>query len=186
MTLDASEIAGLLLTPGAGEGADQHTLMALEAALDVAVRRVKVPQRAANAAAVNFVSEQTHQLADGLGVSTNELAIGGRFFGGRVCLMAAAQGLDIGALALLSYPLHPPGKPDRLRVDRFPQIVVPCLFVSGTRDPFGKREEFDAHVGKIRGPVATRWLEGDTHAPKPSFNDEIGRVVRDWLAEFKR
>jgi predicted alpha/beta-hydrolase family hydrolase len=186
MNPDAREIAGLLLTPGAGGGADQHTLLALEAALDIKVRRVKVPQRAPNAAAVNFVAKQTHRLADDLGVATNELAIGGRSFGGRVCSMAAAEGLDIGALALLSYPLHPPGKPDTARVDHFPQIVVPCLFVSGTRDPFGKPEEFDAHVGTIGGRVTTHWLEGGTHAPKPSFDNEIARVARDWLVEFRR
>ena len=76
MTRATSEIAGLLLTPGAGGDADHHTLVALEAELEVAVRRVKVPQRTANSAAVNFVTEQTRQLADELGAATTELTIG--------------------------------------------------------------------------------------------------------------
>jgi predicted alpha/beta-hydrolase family hydrolase len=135
---------------------------------------------------VHFVSEQTSQLAAELGVATNELAVGGRSFGGRVCSMAAAEGLDVGALVLLSYPLHPPGKPDRVRVDHFPQIAVPCLFLSGARDPSGKPAEFDAHVRKIGGNVTTHWLEGGAHAPKPSFDDEIARVARDWLVELRR
>ena len=172
----------MLLTPGAGGDADHHTLVALEAELEVAVRRVKVPQRTANSAAVNFVAEQTRQLADELGAATTELAIGGRSFGGRVCSMAAAGELDVGALVLLSYPLHPPGKPEKLRVDHFRGIVTPCLFVSGTKDPFGKPEEFDTHVGNIAGRVTTHWIEGGAHAPKPSSNAEIVRVVGDWLA----
>ncbi len=179
------EIAGLLLTPGAGGGADQHTLVALEAELDIAVRRVKVPQRTANEAAVSFVGEQTREPAEELGAVTDELAIGGRSFGGRVCSMAAADGLDIGALVLLSYPLHPPGKPDKLRVDHFRRIVAPCLFVSGTSDPFGKPDEFSAHVGTIAGPATTHWIEGGAHAPKPSADEEISRVVKNWLARLE-
>ena len=177
-------MTGLLLTPGAGGGADHHTLVALEAGLGVAVRRVKVPQRTASEAAVSFVSEQTHELAEDLGVATSELAIGGRSFGGRVCSMAVACGLDVGALVLLSYPLHPPGKPDKLRVDHFGEIDVPCLFVSGTRDPFGTPEELGAHVGKIAGPVTTHWIDGAAHAPRPPADDEIVRVVGDWLADL--
>lgn len=130
---------------------------------------------------MSFVAEQTRALADKLGVATSELAIGGRSFGGRVCSMAAADELGVAGLVLLSYPLHPPGKPDKLRVDHFPKIVVPCLFVSGTRDPFGRPEEFDAQVGKIAGPVTTHWIDGGAHAPKPSSDGEIVRVVRDWL-----
>ena len=70
------------------------------------------------------------------------VALGGRSFGGRMCSMAVAEGLPAAALVLIAYPLHPPGRADRLRVEHFPQISVPCLFVSGTRDPFGTPDEF--------------------------------------------
>ena len=99
--------------------------------------------------------------------------------------MAAADELEVGALVLLSYPLHPPGQPDKLRVDHFAEIAAPCLFVSGTRDPFGKPEEFDAHLGRIAGRVTTHWIEGGAHAPKPSANDEIIRMVSNWLARLQ-
>ncbi len=51
-----------------------------------------------------------------------------------MCSMAVAEGLPVAALVLVSYPLHPPGKPDRLRTEHFPVLAVPCLFVSGRRD----------------------------------------------------
>ena len=50
--------------------------------------------------------------------------------------MAAAEGLEVAALVLVSYPLHPPGRPERLRTAHFPDLDLPCLFVSGRRDAF--------------------------------------------------
>ncbi len=52
--------------------------------------------------------------------------------GGRICSIAVANGLPAAGLVLMGYPLHPPGKHEKLRVDHFPQLNVPCLFVSGT------------------------------------------------------
>ena len=56
-------------------------------------------------------------------------------------LLAEEQLAD--GLLLLSYPLHPPGKPDQLRTQHLPQIHVPTLFVHGTRDPFGSIDEIE-------------------------------------------
>jgi predicted alpha/beta-hydrolase family hydrolase len=95
--------------------------------------------------------------------------------------MAVAEGLPAAGLVLLSYPLHPPGKPDRLRVDHFPQIDVPCLFVSGDRDPFGTPGEFAAHLPSIPGAVTTEWVEGGRHDVK-GRDDELVEVVRAWVA----
>jgi len=53
-----------------------------------------------------------------------------------MCSMAVAEGLAASGLVLISYPLHPPGRPERMRMDHFPAIQVPCLFISGTRDAF--------------------------------------------------
>ena len=93
--------------------------------------------------------------------------------GGRMCSMAVAEGLPAAGLALFSYPLHPPGKPDKLRVEHFGAIDVPTLFVSGDRDPFGTPEEFANHLGAIPGSVTVHWLEGQGHNPKPKFDTEI-------------
>jgi hypothetical protein len=62
------------------------------------------------------------------------IAIGGKSLGGRIASYLAAAGAPIRALLLLGYPLHPAGRPERLRADHFPRIKVPTLFVQGTRD----------------------------------------------------
>ena len=56
-------------------------------------------------------------------------------------------------LVLLGYPLHPPGKPEKLRVEHFPRLTMPVLFVSGTRDAFGTPAELKRHAKKVKGPV---------------------------------
>jgi len=56
-------------------------------------------------------------------------------------------------LVLLSYPLHPPKKPENLRVEHFADVRVPCLFVSGNNDPFGTQDEFNQHLKQINGRV---------------------------------
>lgn len=129
--------AGLVVTPGASADRDHATLVAIEAGIpELAVLRLtlgtnRVPR------AVDKIGEAGEAFADELGVKPNKIAYGGRSFGGRSCSVAVAEGLPAAALVLLSYPLHPPGKPDKLRVDHFGDIDVPTLFVSGERDPFG-------------------------------------------------
>ena len=185
---DMSPVAGLLLTHGAGGGADQHTLVALEEGLDMPVRCIeftyrregrRFPDRAPKLIAeVRFAAET---FADELGTTTARLVLGGRSMGGRMCSMAVAEGLPAAGLALLSYPLHPPGKPDKLRVEHFGGIEVPTLFVSGDRDPFGTPEEFANHLGAIPGSVTVHWLEGQGHNPKPKFDTEIVVAVGAFL-----
>ena len=114
---DKSPVDGLLLTHGAGGGADQHTLVALEDTLDVPVRRVeftyrhegrRFPDRAPKLIAE--VRSAAETLAADLGTTTARLVLGGRSMGGRMCSMAVAEGLPAAGLVLLSYPLHPPGQ----------------------------------------------------------------------------
>jgi predicted alpha/beta-hydrolase family hydrolase len=64
---------------------------------------------------------------------------------------------------LICYPLHPPGKPDRLRVEHLTAINVPCLFVSGTKDPFGTPEELERWTATIPGDVHHVWIDGARH-----------------------
>jgi len=182
------EPAGLLLTPGAGRGRDHHTLVALEAGLAPRpVARVDFPYRQAGRRApdraptlVASVVDAARGLAERLGVDTGSLVLGGRSMGGRMCSMAVAEGLDAAGLVLLSYPLHPPGKPERLRVEHLPALDVPCLFVSGTRDPFGTPAELEAATAAIPGPVTHVWLEGGRH-DVADRDDEIVAAVRGWL-----
>lgn len=189
LDVEPNAVAGVLLFPGAGGNADQHTLVALDSGLDVPVRREefayrregrRFPDRAPKLIAEVRAAAET--FAAGLGTTTARLVLGGRSMGGRMCSMAVAEGLEAAALVLLSYPLHPPGKPDKLRVEHFSGIDVPSLFVSGDRDPFGTPDEFAAHFGAISGDVTVRWLEGQGHNPKPRVDAEIVAAVAAFLA----
>ncbi|GAA4390272.1 alpha/beta hydrolase family protein [Tsukamurella soli] len=83
---------------------------------------------------------------------------GGQSYGGRMASMAAA-GVDGGdgpapsGLLLLSYPLHPPGKPEKARTEHLPRIAVPTVFVHGRRDPFASEEELAAAAALIPAPT---------------------------------
>ena len=65
-------------------------------------------------------------------VAPSPIVLGGRSMGGRMCSMAVAEALPAAGLVLISYPLHPPGKPDNLRIEHLPSLALPCLFISGT------------------------------------------------------
>ena len=182
----------LLLTPGAGSGRDHRTLVALEAALaPLPVERVDFPYRKEGRKApdrapklIAAVREEAARLAASAGVDPASIVLGGRSMGGRMCSMAVAEGLPSAGLVLLSYPLHPPGKPDRLRVEHLPDLRVPVLFVSGTKDPFGTPAELEAAAAAIPGPVTFEWLDGVGHDPKGRDADIAG-VVGDWLRSLR-
>lgn len=173
--------AGLLVTPGASADRDNRTLVALDSGLDLPVERITVRSRAVRKVH-DQLREDMEDFADRLGVDPSELVIGGRSFGGRMCSMLAALGEPVAGLVLLSYPLHPPGKSDELRVDHFADIDVPVLFVSGTRDPFATPDGLEAHARMIPGPVELRWLEGEPHAPKDDA--AVVAAVQGWLSGF--
>ncbi|AEG43243.1 alpha/beta family hydrolase [Isoptericola variabilis] len=183
--------AGLLLTPGAGATREHRALVAVERALDeleppLRTRRVDFPYRLAGRrmpdrppVAIAHVRSEAERFAAELGVGTERLLLGGRSYGGRMCSMAVAEGLPAAGLVLLSYPLHPPGRPDRLRVEHLPRLDVPVLLVSGDRDPFGSPEELAEHTAAIPGPV--------THVTLPGAHDlrgrdaEVAAAVARWV-----
>jgi predicted alpha/beta-hydrolase family hydrolase len=90
--------------------------------------------------------------------------LGGQSYGGRQAAMLCADSPDlVGGLVLLSYPLHAPGKPDQPRIQHLPKLQVPCLFVHGTRDPFGSIEEIQSAVKLIPGRTELLGVEGAGH-----------------------
>ena len=160
-----------MLTPGASAGREHSGLRAIDDALSakgVAVDRVEFPGQAAGkrrtdppAVCIATVRDASAALAERLSVPPNRIVLGGRSFGGRMCSMAVADGLEAAALVLVSYPLHPPGRPDRLRTEHFPEVHVPCLFVSGRRDAFATPEELERETAAVAGPVTLVLLDGD-------------------------
>ncbi len=97
--------------------------------------------------------------------------------------MAVAEGLPASGLVLVSYPLHPPGRPDNLRTEHFPQLDVPCLFLSGTKDAFASPDELEAATSLIPAPVTHVWLEGGDHG-LGRHHAEVATVVARWVAEL--
>ncbi len=184
-------VRGLILFHGAGGDRDHALFLALEAALDIPVARINCPYRQKGPGRrppdrmpklLDAVNEAVSGSAEAWGVAPSDIALGGRSMGGRAASIAVAEGLESAGLVLLSYPLHPPGKPEKLRVDHFPQIDVPVLLVQGDRDPFGKPDEFKDHLSAIPGAVNECWLTGPRSAHDPKGReDEIVPVVVDWL-----
>jgi uncharacterized protein len=183
---------GLLLTPGAGADRDQATLVALDQAASAAgaeVVRLDFPYRRAGRKAPDkapVMIESVREGASSLAASSSPVVLGGRSMGGRMCSMAVAQGLipDAAGLLLVSYPLHPPGRPDARRTEHFPSINVPCLFVSGTRDAFGTPAELEAATAAIPGPVTHCWIDGKDHSLR-GVDARVCDAALEWLRELK-
>ena len=178
----------LLLFPGAGSAASHPSLVAIEQA--VAPRpcvRADFPYRKAGRKAPDRAPVLLQTVRDEAAplLATGEgLVLGGRSMGGRMCSMAVGDAddpLPATGLVLISYPLHPPGKPDRLRVEHLPRLTVPCLFVSGTRDTFGTPDELQEWTATIPGPVTYVWIDGKGHDLKNS-DAAVAAAVAEWLA----
>lgn len=185
-------VGALLLTPGAGSDRNHAALRAIEAAVaPLPVARVDFPYRKEGRRApdrapklIASVREEAAVLIAQARIRPGSLALGGRSMGGRMCSLAVAEGLAARALVLISYPLHPPGKPDNLRVDHFPSLDVPCLFVSGTKDPFGSPDELERHTKAIPGEVTHVWIEGGGHDFK-RHDDDVATTIKDWLKALR-
>jgi uncharacterized protein len=89
--------------------------------------------------------------------------VGGHSYGGRMTSMAVADGLAVDVLTLFSYPLHPPGKPERARTEHLPRITVPTVFTHGTSDPFGTIDELRSAAALVSGPTEVVEVTGARH-----------------------
>lgn len=187
-------IAGLVLFPGAGSSADHSSLVAVEdslatlpvARIDFPYRRAgrRIPDRAP--VLLECVRVEVARFADTLGVDTGSLVIGGRSMGGRMCSMAVADEddpLTVAGLVLISYPLHPPGKPDKQRTEHLPRIGVPTLCVSGTRDAFGTPDELAAAFSGVAAPVTWEWIDRGRHE-LAGADESIARCVGSWINDL--
>jgi uncharacterized protein len=184
---DSAASGGLILTHGAGGNCNAPLLVAAAAAFSAAgiqVLRIDLPFRQrrptgppspANAAADRTGLRQA--VAALRAIVPGPVTLGGQSYGGRQATMLAAEepGL-VEALLLFSYPLHPPGKPERLRTEHFPRLAVPALFVHGTADPFGSIAELRLAVSAIPARTQVMPIEGAGHDLKRGRFD-LGAVV---------
>lgn len=124
------------------------------------------------------------------------LIIGGRSMGGRAASMLAAEGFACDGLLLLAYPLHPAGRPEKLRDAHLPAIQVPVLCLNGTRDDLCQRDLMERVLRGVQG-VKTEWtmhwLEGADHSFRvlkasgrtgAEVLDEIGDASQKWVARL--
>jgi uncharacterized protein len=117
-------------------------------------------------------------------LNRERLVIGGRSMGGRAASMLAADGFPADGLLLLAYPLHPPGKPEKLRDAHIPRIRMPVLCFCGTRDPFCTRDLMERAVASATAPWEMHWVDGADH----SFHvlKSSGRSDGDVIAAIAR
>jgi predicted alpha/beta-hydrolase family hydrolase len=123
----------------------------------------------------------------------NRLAIGGKSMGGRIASQVAAQpesAGDIAALVFLGYPLHPPGRPDKLRDTHLPDIKAPMLFVQGSRDTFGTPDELREVFKKHHLNPTLHVVEGGDHSlkvpksagvPQASVYENVMDEIASWV-----
>lgn len=123
----------------------------------------------------------------------NKLVIGGKSMGGRIASqVAAAEAERVGGLVFLGYPLHPPGRPDKLRDEHLKEIKAPMLFCQGARDAFGTEAEIKAIIKKHRLPATLYVIESGDHSfkvpksvkPQPQVYEEVMDVVARWCREL--
>ncbi len=164
----------VLLYPGAGSDTSHASLVAVEDRLGrrARVERRDFPYRRHGRRAPDRAPKLMAAIREDLAALSRRrgpLVMGGRSMGGRMASMVAAD-VDGGGpvdrlagLVLVSYPLHPPGKPERLRVEHLPDVTVPCLFVGGTKDPFGTPDELLEWTATIPAPVEHVWIDGGRH-----------------------
>ena len=114
---------------------------------------------------------------------------GGKSLGGRIASMMAADGsLDPAGLVFLGYPLHPPGRTDRIRDAHLPDVPVPMLFLQGTADPFARWDLLTATVDRLGGRATLHPIEGGDHSfrvrGRPRDDPGTGSALGEAAARF--
>lgn len=209
----------VLLAHGAGTDLDAPPLKVVAtalAAVDIPSLRFNFPYRDVDRKApdrlpvlVAAVRDAATRLSRRTGLAPERLVLGGRSMGGRICSMVVAgpapdnpPGADAPAeaplpalgLLLLGYPLHPAGRPEKLRDEHFPRLRVPCLFVSGTRDALAGRDELPVAARAIKGRVRYHWLESADHGYRPLKSsgttlddvlEQTARVSTKWVQSLR-
>jgi len=177
---------GLALTHGAGSNSNSLLLVKVAEALagaGVSVLRFDLPFRQARRQGPPWPAQAAED-REGMRRAVLALgqagyapvAMGGHSYGGRQASLLAAEEPELAAaLLLLSYPLHPPGKPDRLRTAHFPKLRAPALFVHGARDPFGSLAEIEAALVLIAGQAELLAVEGAGHELGGMDAQEVAR-----------
>jgi predicted alpha/beta-hydrolase family hydrolase len=186
-------VTHLLLTHGAGSNRNAPLLVALANAFlehGIEVSRYDLPFRQASPKAPPRPGDAARdreglrqEIAKIREKHPDRIWLGGQSYGGRQASMLAAEtpGL-VDRLLLLSYPLHPPGKPGQLRTAHFSALHSPVLFVHGSRDPFGTLEELRSAIALIPALVQLLEIEGAGHDLGRNHAAVAARIASSLLA----
>ena len=187
-----------MLSHGAGSNANAPLLLALAETLSAegfVVLRCDLPYRqlrsygppgpgdaARDRAGLKNAIAAVTELARG------RILLGGHSYGGRQSSMLCAEEPGVAhGLLLMSYPLHPPRKPEQLRTQHFPQLQTPALFIHGTRDPFASSEEIQKALELIPAETKLFEIEGAGHDlgfEKKSVSRELPQKISAVFREF--
>jgi hypothetical protein len=170
----ASAERGLVLTHGAGASCKAPLLVLLADAFcaagyavlrcDMAFRQRRPSGPPSPATAPEDRASLRDAVAAMRKMTSGPVTLGGHSYGGRQSSMLAAEQPELmESLLLLSYPLHPPGKPSQSRTAHFPALRTPALFVHGARDPFGTLEELSAALKIIPATTQLITVDGAGH-----------------------
>jgi predicted alpha/beta-hydrolase family hydrolase len=125
-------------------------------------------------------------------LSPAKMFLGGKSYGGRIASHVVAAGTQCDGLVFLGYPLHAPGRPDRIRADHFKDVSCPMLFVEGTRDPFCPLETLATVRRKIKTPTDLLVIDDGDHSLKVRKSSgrstqeawsEAVAGISEWLAD---
>ncbi len=191
----------VVLGPGAGAGMGHPFMEHVATGLvdrRLAVARFDFPYMTAGRkapdkqpvleAAYRDVVEHLRPLAAG-----RRLVLGGKSMGGRIASHIVSAGASCDGLVFLGYPLHPPGKPEKLRSAHLESITTPMLFVEGTRDPFCPLATLEEARARLSAPTSVTIIVGGDHSfkvPKSSGRttqqawDEVVANVATWIKDL--
>ncbi len=191
----------VVLAHGAGAGMDHPFMTSIqkrlgERGLAVALFNFPYKEKGGKAPDTRTVLEGCYlavveQLRADPRLKPGRLIIGGKSMGGRIATQIAAAGCPSDGIILLGYPLHPPGKPEKMRRAHLPDIAVPMLFLQGTRDSLCNLEQLRPLLAEI--PAQTRLhvvVDGDhsfkvlkrTGRDQDEVLDELADVCVAWVA----
>lgn len=192
--------ATLVMAHGAGAGMDHPFLTGFTAALNtlgLATLRFNFPYRQAGRrfpdrppvavatwrAVMAAAADQAERHGD-----TGPVWAAGKSFGGRMASMAVAEGMPAAGLVYLGYPLHAPGKPEKLRDEHLYGLTLPMLFLQGTRDTFATPQILEDVVSRIGSNAVLQWVDGGDHsfavAGRKQAAGEVGATLAAPVAAF--
>lgn len=194
----AGDVATLVIAHGAGAGKDHPFLVGFARAMNdlkVATLRFNFPymeagRRGTDSAPVAIAAwRAAFDAAASRAPARGTVWASGKSFGGRMASMAVAEGMPAAGLIFLGYPLHPPGKPDRVRAEHLFTIAVPMLFLQGTTDPFATPDVLGPVLKRLGKKATLHPIEGGGHSLERNRRDdprEVGASLAPIVAEFIR